>query len=85
MADPVSWLMIERGWGVAAADGEDLGTVDEVMGDTGLDIFDGLAVSPGALAAAIYVPAERVGTIVEGRVQLELSKREFESLQPYTG
>src|SRR5205085_11166814 len=29
MADPVSWLMIEPGWKVLDADGEEVGAVDE--------------------------------------------------------
>ena len=33
MADPVSWLMIEPGWRVEAADGEEVGRVLEVTGD----------------------------------------------------
>lgn len=48
-ADPVSWLLVEPGWDVVGSDGKELGTVHEVLGDTGADIFDGLAVSPGLL------------------------------------
>ena len=80
MSDPVSWLVIEPGWDVVAAGGEKLGTVHEVIGDTGIDIFDGLAVSPGLLKSSKYVPAERVGSITEGRVELDLSAAEFERL-----
>ena len=70
MSDPVSWLMIEPGWEVVGADGESLGKVHEVLGDPEADIFDGLQVSAGVLGEAQYVPAEEVGTIIEGRVQL---------------
>jgi hypothetical protein len=79
-ADPVSWLLIESGWEVVDAGGKKLGTVHEVTGDTGADIFDGLAVSPGLLKSSRYVPAERVSGIVEGRVELDLSAAEFERL-----
>ena len=78
--DPVSWLVVEPGWRVAAADGSDLGTVQSVIGDTGTDIFNGLAVTPGLLKHAKYVPAERVGTITEGHVELTLSPEEFDGL-----
>ncbi len=71
--DPVSWLVIERGWTVAAADGTEVGTVDELIGDTGKDIFNGIAVSTGMFGRPKYVPAERVVTITEGRVELDLS------------
>lgn len=68
--DPVSWMVIERGWSVVDADGNDLGRVDEVLGDEEADIFNGLQILTGALAKPTYVPAERVGEIVEGRVHL---------------
>ena len=82
-ADPVSWLVIEPGWDVVAADGTRIGSVHEVVGDTGKDIFNGLAVSPGLLRSSKYVPAERVAAIVEGRVELELSADEFERLDEH--
>ena len=80
MADPVSWLVIEPGWTVVGADGTELGTVHEVIGDSSKDIFNGLAVSPGLLKSSRYVPAERVGEIVEGTVRLEVGSDEFERL-----
>ena len=79
MPDPVSWMMIEQGWSVVDADGEDVGRIDEVLGDQEADIFNGLQVLTGILGTPQYVPAERVGEIVEGRVQLELKKDELGS------
>ena len=81
--DPVSWFVIEPGWKVLGRDGEELGTVHEVVGDTGKDIFNGLAVSPGLLKSSKYVPAERVAQIVEGRVELALTGDEFEHLDEH--
>lgn len=80
MPDPVSWLVIEQGWEVRGADGSELGTVAEVVGDSGRDIFNGLVVSPGLLRHNRYLPAERVASIVEGRIDLGLTRDEFESL-----
>lgn len=70
MSDPVSWLVLEPGWEVVGADGESVGKVDEVLGDKDRDIFDGLQVSSGVLGESRYIPAEEVGEITEGRVQL---------------
>ncbi len=50
MADPVSWLMIEPGWKVEAADSEEVGRVEEVLGDSTIDIFDGLSIASGMFA-----------------------------------
>jgi uncharacterized protein YrrD len=81
--DPVSWLMIEPGWTVASKEGDELGTVHEVLGDEDDDIFDGLAVSRGLLRPQYYVPAENVAEITEGRVVLDLSADAFERLDEY--
>jgi hypothetical protein len=64
MNAPVSWLLIERGWDVVDATGKRVGKVDEVLGDHEADIWHGLTV------AGVYVPAERVSTIVAGRITL---------------
>jgi hypothetical protein len=74
MADPVSWMVIEQGWSVVDSKGDDVGRIDEVLGDEEADIFNGLNILTGALGAKTYVPAEAVGEIVEGRVQLTLTK-----------
>jgi uncharacterized protein YrrD len=83
MPDPVAWLVVEAGWEVVSSDGDKVGAIDEVLGDKNADIFDGLAVAPGVLKKAKYVPSERVGEIVEGRVALELTKAEFDALDEY--
>jgi hypothetical protein len=61
--DPVSWLLIEPGWRVIDARGEEIGKVARVLGDEERDIFDGLAVSRGILDSKLYLAAERVGRI----------------------
>jgi hypothetical protein len=83
MSDPVAWLVVEAGWEVVSSDGAKVGAIDVVLGDQNADIFDGLAVAPGMLKKAKYVPSERVGEIVEGRVTLALSQNEFDALDDY--
>lgn len=80
MSDPVSWLMIEPGWRVESADGVDVGRVEEVTGDSNADIFDGLAIAFSMLGKQHYVPAEQVGAITEGTVQLKLDRAAIEKL-----
>jgi uncharacterized protein YrrD len=81
--DPVSWFLIEPGWKVADAQGKDIGRVEEVVGDTGADIFNGLSISTGLLKGARYVPAELVESITEDRVQLRVARNQLDSLQEY--
>ena len=82
-SDPVSWLMIEPGWKVVSADGKDLGHVDEVTGDSSNDIFNGLAIASGVFGKPKYVPAEQVARIVEGRVELALTRQQVDRLSEY--
>jgi hypothetical protein len=70
---PVSWLLVERGWKVIDSDGKEIGRVDEVVGDSGEDIFNGLTVAHGLLGRARYVPAEEVAEITDGEVRLALT------------
>jgi hypothetical protein len=51
-----------------------------MLGDPERDIFDGIAVSTGALAKSTYVPSEQVGEIREGEVHLALSSDQFAQL-----
>ena len=83
MADPVSWLLIEPGWHVVDAGGSAIGKVEAVTGDSNADIFDGLAVATEMLARPKYVPAEQVGTITDGTVQLTLERSAFDALGEY--
>ena len=80
MPDPVSWFVVEPGWKIIAADGDEVGTVHELLGDLERDIFDGIAVSTGALTKPTYVPSEQVGEIREGEVHLALTGEQFAQL-----
>jgi hypothetical protein len=84
MADPVAWTVVERGWSVVASDGNEVGKVDQILGDTEADIFDGLAVGAGTvLDRPLYVPSEKVGEIEEGTVRLGIDSEEYKQQQPY--
>jgi hypothetical protein len=67
----VSWYMIEEGWEVVDTAGRLAGEVHGVVGDQDADIFDGLMVmTPGGIQS--YVPAERVGSIEDGRISVRI-------------
>jgi hypothetical protein len=75
--------MIEPGWEVVAADGTEVGKVEKIVGDTGSDIFNGLSVVTGLLGKPKYVPAERVRTITEGQIELDLSEDAVDKLEDH--
>ena len=74
---PVSWLVIEPGWDVVASDGTRVGKVAERIGDSNVDIFDGLSVSTGLVSKDRYVPAEQVAAITNGTVRLKITAEQF--------
>jgi hypothetical protein len=76
---PVSWFVIARGWSVHASDGSQVGRVEEVVGETAEDIFNGLVVATGFFSTR-YVPAERVRAISEGQVDLDLTADAVDAL-----
>ena len=79
----VSWLVIEPGWAVVAADGSDVGYVEEVVGDDDKDIFDGLALSTSLFEGVKYVPSEKVGRIFQGRVELTVDSNDVRQLEGF--
>ncbi len=83
MSDPVSWFLIEPGWKVLDANGAEIGSVDEIVGDSSDDIFNGLSVSTSMLGRPRYVPSEQVGSITEGQIQLTITKDEVDALSEY--
>jgi uncharacterized protein YrrD len=83
VSDPVSWFMIEAGWKVVDPAGNEIGTVESVVGDSAEDIFNGLAVSTGLLEDTRYVPSERVQEITEGQVQLSVAADELEQMEEF--
>ena len=81
--DPVSWFVIEPGWKVVDAEEQEVGSVDEVVGDSSDDIFNGLSISMSLLGRPHYVPSEQVGQITQGRVQLKLTKDQIGRLAEF--
>lgn len=83
MPDPVAWTVVEHGWHVFDAEGQEIGTVHEITGDPEADIFDGLTIHSGLLSRPRYVPSENVAEIREGEVHLTLTHDEVERLQEF--
>ena len=63
----MSWYAIEAGWEVVEPGGAVIGSVLSVVGDEDADILDGLRFETASDGPS-YVPGDRIGPIVEGRV-----------------
>jgi len=76
---PVSYLGLEEGTAVFAADGDEVGEVAHVLADEDSDIFDGIVISHG-LGRHTFADSEQVGEIHERGVLLTLTAAEAEAL-----
>jgi sporulation protein YlmC with PRC-barrel domain len=76
----VAWKAIEENAQVFSTEGEAVGKVSQVVGDTDADVFTGLAISLRMLGKARFVESERVRAIWPDRVELDLTKAEIEAL-----
>jgi hypothetical protein len=83
--DPASWLVVEPGWKVADQDGNEVGRVEQVVGDSNADIFSGILISTGLFTGHRFVPSDDVGRINEGRVHLLLDGDAIKQLNDETG
>ena len=81
MSEPVSWLLIRRGWQVVASDGTVLGRIGAVRGEPTKSIFNGIVVRVNS-APPRYIPSDLVSEIVSGQITLKLSAEEFEAVPP---
>jgi hypothetical protein len=79
----VSWKAIEKGARVDALDGQELGKVVEIAGDSEADIFSGLVVSLSRLRSNKFLPSERVTRIWPDRVSTSIASEQVESLPEY--
>ena len=80
LGDPSSYLTLEAGAPVYSCDGEEIGTVEQVLADDGEDIFDGLVVS--GPDSPRYVAGEQVEEIFERGVLLKLDAAAAAELPP---
>jgi len=75
---PTSYLALQPGTPVYDAGGEEIGTVDHVLGDPGVDIFDGLVVDTRPLLGGHrFADAEQVASIHERGVVLRVVRDEL--------
>ncbi len=76
MANPISYMALQKGTPVVTSDGTELGTVTEVISDDQKDIFSGLEVTSGLLSGKRFVPADLVASITDDAVELSFTSEE---------
>jgi hypothetical protein len=76
----VAWTEVQQGWRVLAADGTDMGKIEQGVGDRDIDIFEGFEIDIGILGPDRFVSWENVIRISDGIVQLDLTPDEIREL-----
>lgn len=79
MPKPISYMALQKGTPVLATDGNELGTVWDVIADDQKDIFSGLQLSSGLLSGKRFVPADLVRSITDEAVELSITVDEAEA------
>ena len=88
MAEPVdeqevAWLATPEKAPVMGEAGEEIGRVDELLGDKGEDIFHGIVLKLAAGGRKVEVRADRIPKITTRRVYTDLATDELEQLPDY--
>jgi hypothetical protein len=76
--DPISYRGIEKKTPMLTASGTEFGTVEHVLQDSSLDLFDGIAVT--TKSGVRFVDARQVGSITVGSVHTTLTDAEAAAL-----
>lgn len=74
-------MTLQKGTRVLASDGDELGTVADVIADREKDIFSGLSLSSGLFSGNRYVPADLVDEITSDSVTLTIAAADAETLE----
>jgi uncharacterized protein YrrD len=81
LGEPSSYLTVEAGVPVYSCDGEQVGTVKDVVADTELDIFEGLVLDTGLLPGDHrFADANQVEEIFDRGVLLKIDGAAAEGL-----
>lgn len=75
-----SYLLITPGMVVHSRAGASLGSVVEVAGDATVDIFRGILVSPGLLRANFFIAQDRIISVTDDGVLVDVEPSEVEHL-----
>ena len=79
----IAWIAILDSTPVHSSDGEEVGTIHEVLGSEEEDVFHGIAVRHGMPASEVMVPAEHVVRITNERIDVDLTSDQVRDLAEY--
>lgn len=80
---PIAWTALRRQTPVVGADGSEIGTMEEVLGDEGDDIFHGLVVKRAGGGERVELPAAHVKKMTERHIVTDLDSVQAGALPAY--
>jgi hypothetical protein len=80
---PLAWTAVLERTPVFAVDGQQVGTVGEVVGSEDDDIFHGIEVGEGILGRVVLIPAQNVTEITDRRIATNLTAEAVRALPAY--
>lgn len=88
LGDPIAWLALAEGVPVYDRQGQQIGVVERVQADEGMDIFEGLVVHMLPLPGAhLFADADQISELHERGVLLSVQRDELQKArkQPAAG
>jgi hypothetical protein len=80
LEDPISWRGVAQDTPVRSSDGQDVGTLSDLLGSDQEDIFHGIVVHLGRLGHQVFVPADQVTLMTRLHVDVALTSDELHAL-----
>ena len=77
---PIAWRAVPQDTPVRTSDGEEVGTVSDLLGSNQEDIFHGIVVHLGRFGHHVFVPADQVSMLTPSNVTVSLTSAEIHAL-----
>lgn len=78
--DPIAWRGVAQDTPVHTSDGENVGTLSDMLGSDQEDIFHGIVVHLGRFGHHVFVPADQVSVMTRSHVDVALTSDEIHAL-----
>jgi hypothetical protein len=81
---PIAWRGVLQDTAVRSSEGEQVGTISDMLGSDQEDIFHGIVVHLGRLGHEVFVPADDVTLMTSSHIDVAYTSDELHALPPHT-
>jgi PRC-barrel domain protein len=78
--DPIAWRGVTQDTPVRTSDGQNVGTLSDLLGSDREDIFHGIVVHLGRFGHHVFVPADQVTLMTRSHVDVSPTSEEIHAL-----